>query len=80
MDYLRNVGVEYEENVFIENGQLRSRFSINQLTNMLTNARIPSFEVKPQKETLRDYTGYESTLLVNEVIINKSPVVGVQTS
>lgn len=71
LDYLRNVGVEYEENVYIENGQLRSRFSTDQLKNMLTSAKIPGFEVNSKKETLRDYTGYESTLLVNEVIIKK---------
>lgn len=73
MDYLRNVGVEYEEGVYIENGQLRSRFSVEQLKQILTNAQVPSFEVVPYKETLRDSTGYESMLLVNEVTIRKVP-------
>lgn len=72
MDYLRNVGVEYEEGVYIENGQLRSRFTIEQLKQILTKAGIQNFEVNPYKETLKDSTGYESTLLVNEIIIKKN--------
>ncbi|OGM60839.1 hypothetical protein A2955_02260 [Candidatus Woesebacteria bacterium RIFCSPLOWO2_01_FULL_37_19] len=71
MDYLRNIGVEYEPNVYIENGQLRSRFDVDQLKSMVAQADITNFEVKPYKEELRDKHGLKTALLVNEVSFKK---------
>ena len=72
MKYLRENGTFYEENVFIDNGQLRSRFSKEQLENMLTAAGIRSARVEKLTEDL-SAKGQQHTkeLHLNEVIIEK---------
>lgn len=72
MEYLEEAGTEYEENVFIENKQLRSRFSEEQFREMLKNAGIKDFEVGSYDEDLdQEEKGHKSTLHLTEVIIKK---------
>lgn len=72
MEYLRKTAVEYEPNVYIENGQLRSRFTVEQLKNMLREAGISNFQVNPYREPLAPKEGgHHPELLVNEVVFTK---------
>ncbi len=71
MEFLKNIGTEYEENVYIENGQLRSRFTIDQFKTMLTNAGIANFAVNPYREEIIDNHGRKTYLLANEVTFKK---------
>lgn len=72
MDYLIKNATEYEPNVFIEGGMLRSRFTTDQLSKLLVDAQIPDFEVKPYQEDLgKKGEGNAATLYVNEVIFDK---------
>lgn len=71
MEYLENVGVLYEPNVYIENGQLRSRFTKEQLEIMLQSAGITDFQVSPLKEPLKGMEDTGRVLYLNEVIIHK---------
>ena len=72
MEYLREAAPEYEPGVFIENGQLRARFSISQLEDILRNAGIPQFEVKPYNEQLaHNVHGLPQILLLNEITFYK---------
>jgi len=73
MEYLSKSAVLYEPNVFIENGQLRSRFTIEQLKVMLREAGISNFQVAPYKEPLAPKEGgHHPVLTVNEVVFTKS--------
>ena len=69
MEYLKNVAVEFEQNVYIENGQLRSRFSKEQLENFLKQAGINEFRVEAYQEKLAN--GDDSALLLNEIVCEK---------
>lgn len=72
MEYLTKNATEYEPNVFIEGGVLRSRFTTDQLSQMLVNANIPNFEVKPLREDLgKKGEGHYPILYVNEVTFTK---------
>lgn len=72
MEYLRKRASEFEENVFIENGQLRSRFTVKQLNSMLEKAGIADFSVNEYVEDLLDKNGnLMGQLHLNEVIIRK---------
>lgn len=72
MAFLKDNSVEYEPGVFITNGQLKSRFSIEQLKNILRSAGIPNFQVSLYKESLgTGEGGVEHILLVNEIVIQK---------
>ena len=68
MEYLRNIASVYEENVFIENGQLRSRFTKEQIEVMLKNAGIQSYVVNPYKEDLTGYRKDHKNILFTNVI------------
>jgi ubiquinone/menaquinone biosynthesis C-methylase UbiE len=73
MEYLENVAVEFEPNVYIENGQLRSRFTSEQLKTMLDQAGISNFEVRPHQEQLvAEKLGHHPVLFLNEVVITKA--------
>ena len=72
MEYLSKSAVEYEPNVYIENGQLRSRFTSQQLEGMLREAGIGNFQVNPYREPLAPKEGgHHPVLLVNEVVFTK---------
>ena len=72
MEFLRKTASVYEPNVFIDNDQLRSRFTTEQLTKMLKKSGIPTFKVNSLQEELSiRKAGYKSKLFVNEVIISK---------
>jgi ubiquinone/menaquinone biosynthesis C-methylase UbiE len=72
MEYLNNTTTLFEPNVYIENGQLRSRFTIEQLKKMLVSARIANFEVNLYKEQLAGEEGRQVILLLNEIVFIKS--------
>lgn len=72
MEYLQNTAVLFEPNVYIENGQLRSRFTKDQLEAMLLNAGIQEGQVIPYREELpRDSSENNPVLYLNEIIFNK---------
>ena len=72
MEYFRENAVEYEPNVYIENGQLRSRFTAEQLKNILHEAGIANFQVNLYREPLAPKEGrHHPELLVNEVVFTK---------
>jgi len=59
-------------NVFIEGGMLRSRFTAEQLLEMLSQANIPNAQVTPFKESLdRKGEGHHPHLYVNEITFAK---------
>lgn len=70
LEYLQNIGTEYEPNVYIENGILRSRFSKQQLEQMLAAAGCTNFSVTPITESLSGRrTDHRQTLHLNDVMI-----------
>lgn len=72
MEYFRNNCVEYEPGVYIDNGQLRSRFSVDELKEMLPQAGISNFQVHPYKEAVgTKKSDYQQVLLLNEIIFTK---------
>lgn len=72
MEYLRNRASEFEENVFIENGQLRSRFTVEQLQSMLDLAGVTHYDVHPYvEEIVLHEDGNKGQLLLNEVRFTK---------
>jgi ubiquinone/menaquinone biosynthesis C-methylase UbiE len=72
MEYLKNSASLYEPNVYIEHGQLRSRFTTEQLKLMLSEAGISEFSVEPLRELLpANEEGNQPTLYVNEVMFTK---------
>jgi hypothetical protein len=73
MEYLEKSASIYEPGVFIEGGMLRSRFTLEQLEDMLKKAGISKFEVKPYKEDLGEKKeGHHPVLHVNEISFSKS--------
>lgn len=73
MEYLKESTVLFEPNVFIENGMLRSRFTIDQLKDILINrSRISDFFVRYFEENIeRKGSGHGPILHVNEVSFTK---------
>ncbi|MFC1649157.1 class I SAM-dependent methyltransferase [Patescibacteria group bacterium] len=72
MERLQAVASVYEENVYIEGGQLRSRFTVEQLKQILKDAGIKSCTVNPYQEMLGvKGTGKHELLLQNEVVFTK---------
>ena len=71
-EYLQKTGTVYEPNVFIDNGILRSRFTVVQLKTMLTGGGIANFEVNPYLEKVGEKKEEHNPVLhLNEVIIKK---------
>lgn len=75
MDYLKTTAKETEPGVFIdEKNMIKSRFSINQLEELLRGLDIKNYTIKLYKEELeaRDKTkSGNKQLLMNEVVIKK---------
>lgn len=70
--YLKDRSSMYEENVFIFHGQLKSRFSKDQLRNMLDEAGIQKYEIRQYSEDIyQKETKTSKPLLTNEVIFRK---------
>jgi len=72
MQYLRKHATLLEENVFIDNGQLRSRFSLNQLEDIVKSAGISNYEVNPYSEDIESTAvGQPRQILCSEVEFTK---------
>ena len=71
MDSLNKIGTVYEPGVYIENDRLRSRFSEEQLSEMLTDAGIVNFTVSPYEERIEDDQG-EGVISLNDISFTKS--------
>jgi ubiquinone/menaquinone biosynthesis C-methylase UbiE len=73
MNYLENVGTLYEPNVYIENGMIRSRFTKEQLEDMIKSAGIKEFKVTPIVENLEGRrVDHKQSIFINDVYILKS--------
>lgn len=73
MEYLEKTATLYEPNVYIDSGQLRSRFSVEDLKKMLTEVGINNFSVTPHQENLGTGEGAAGQILyVNEVSFTKN--------
>jgi len=72
MQYLEKRASLYEPNVFIDNGQLRSRFEEDQLRSMLTEAGIKNYSVSSYDEILTgNKENHKNSLPANEVVFTK---------
>ncbi len=71
MEYLKSNASEIEENVFLEEGDIKSRYSIEQLENILKEAGIENFEVIEYEEDLHGRVDKvksgNKVLLLNEI-------------
>lgn len=73
MEYLKNNAVVYESGVYIEGGQLRSRFTSEEIKEMLSDAGITNIDVHPYKEAIGESKeGHQKILYVNEIIFQKT--------
>jgi ubiquinone/menaquinone biosynthesis C-methylase UbiE len=73
VEYLQNIATEYEPNVYIENGLLRSRFPKEQLEQMLSKAGITDFSVTPFTESLAGRrTDHRQTIYLNDIVFKKA--------
>ena len=74
LEYLQKTAVEYEPSVFIQNGQLRSRFEKDQLKSMLQAAGAVNYKVEPYEELLSSANKkeHQPKLILNEMVITKS--------
>lgn len=73
MEYLKRACSEYEPDVYIDGGQLRSRFAISDLQSLLKKADIADYQVHSYKEVLEQKNkGHENVLLLNEVVFTKT--------
>jgi ubiquinone/menaquinone biosynthesis C-methylase UbiE len=70
-DRLKKTATLYEPNVFIENGLIRSRYTIEQLEDMLKKAGISHYDVHDYQENLTSEGQQGQILLLNEVVITK---------
>lgn len=75
MSFLASTSKQIEDGVFSEDGKLKSRFTIEQLENILKNAEITNFEVKLYEEDMggrvdKIKSGNKKQLF-NEIIITK---------
>jgi ubiquinone/menaquinone biosynthesis C-methylase UbiE len=71
MERLSKTATVFEPNVFIENGLIRSRFTIEQLNDMLKKAGVPNAVVSRHDESLHSEDGQNHVLQLNEVMFTK---------
>ncbi len=72
MEYFEKSATKYEPNVFIEGGMLRSRFTKEQIEEILKEAGILGFEVRPYEEDLTGRKkGHHPILYVNVITFKK---------
>jgi len=73
MEYFHKTASIYEPNVFIDGRMLRSRFTIEQLDDILKNTGISRYHIRKFEEDLsRHGVGNMRKLVVNEVTFFKS--------
>lgn len=72
MEYLQKTAVEYEPGVYIQNGQLRSRFTKEQLEQLFRQAKIANFSVSPYSEKLEADDHYQQLFLNDSLITKKA--------
>jgi len=68
MERLLRNAVEYEPGVYIEAGQLRSRFTVDQLKTIAGNAGIPNCQVFENEEILGMSAGGQKQILYQNVM------------
>lgn len=61
----------FEPGVYIQGGQLRSRFSKEQLEGILRTAHVKEFKIDPYQEELPEIKGVNPVLYVNNVTFTK---------
>ncbi len=71
IERLQKSATIFEPNVYIENGLIRSRFTVEQLQQMLGQASVPNARVAEYAETLPGGDSQTHTLHLNEVIFTK---------
>jgi ubiquinone/menaquinone biosynthesis C-methylase UbiE len=72
MEYLERTATVYEPNVYIDSGQLRSRFTKEHLQEMLQQAGVTDFGIVPYQEDLGPSEKGDGLILyVNEVVFTK---------
>jgi ubiquinone/menaquinone biosynthesis C-methylase UbiE len=70
-EYLQNTASLYEPNVFISNGQLRSRFTQDELKAMLSEAGVRNFQVNPITEDINEPGQKLKPVFLNEIVFTK---------
>lgn len=71
IEHLKKRATLLEENVFIDSGQIRSRFSGEQLEQICKNAGIANYEVKEYVESLTGEGDAIRQMMCNEVVFSK---------
>ncbi len=71
MERLKKTATLFEPSVYIENGLIRSRFTVAQLQTMLTESGITDCTVTEYAEELEGQSAQNHTLHLNEVIFTK---------
>ena len=72
MEYLEKTAVIYETGVYIQNGQLRSRFTKEQLIEILKESNIKYVSVTPYIEDLsKKSQDHHPSLHTNEIVFTK---------
>ncbi len=71
MEILEETATIYEPGVYIQGGQLRSRFNKGQLEGILQTARIKNYNVESYQEELPEIKGTKPILYVNNVTYTK---------
>lgn len=73
MEYLTKSSSVFEPNVFIEGGMLRSRFTLDQLKDILSATGIKHYNTRAFRENLgKKGEGHHPSLYVNEVTFSKT--------
>ena len=76
MKFLRANAKVIEDNIFMENGDIKSRFTVDQLKNMLKEAGIADYTVTEYIEDLSNRVDTVKSgnlhLLLNEIILKRS--------
>jgi hypothetical protein len=73
MKYLNNRASVYEPMVYIDNGQMRSRFDTEKLYELLWKAGIQGGKVEPHVEDIGvDERGNPAKLYVNEISFTRN--------
>lgn len=71
MEILQESTTEFEPGVYIQGNQLRSRFTEEQLEQMLKAAMVENFKIEPYQEELPEIKGHKPILYVNSVMFTK---------
>lgn len=75
MDFLANKAIQVADNIFDEEGVIKSRYTLKQLENFLARAGIATYEVKEVYESLlkntRDAKSGNTKFILNEITIKK---------